>query len=52
VPAFDPREIIRELNGLRFGDAILVSADGRIISRIIAEIEDWERAGCGMVTEI
>jgi hypothetical protein len=52
VPAFDPGEIVRELDGLRFGDAILISTDNRIVSRIIAEIEDWERAGRRMVAGI
>src|SRR6185369_15936775 len=52
VPAFDPTQVIRELDGLRLGDAVFVASDRRIVAGVVAEIEDREGAGGRMVTEV
>src|SRR5882762_5039434 len=52
VPALDARQVVGELNGLRFRRSIFVPSDGRIVPRIITKIENRERTHVAMISEI
>ena len=52
VAAFDPREVVGELDGLGFRGAVLVPPYRRIIARIVAEIENRKRSRRGVVAQV